>query len=306
MLEIKSTLRVSPLRAVIFGRDGVGKSTFAAGAPKPVFVAVESGLDNIDARAVTAPKDWPQLLASVDALASEPSCETLVIDSLDWAEQLLWSHLVATKADDKGRKVKDIEGYGYGKGYVAAVNDWRILLSSLSAARDNGKNILLIAHSIRKPVKNPTGEDYEQYQIKINDKASGLIREWVDVVGFAELDVATVTDKDDGGRTKGQSTGKRILRTQPAAGYEAKTRFALPAKIPLEWPTFASAIAAGSYAAIPALQAALAEKLATLGNAEVSGGCDRFLASRGITVASLNEAHATVDGYLNQKGDASE
>lgn len=308
MIEIKSTLRQASLRIVVYGRNGVGKSTFFAAAPRAVFIAVESGLDNIDARAVPQPKDWTELLASVDYLATEPSCESIVIDSLDWAEQLCWAHIVATKTDDKGRRVKDIEGYGYGKGYIAALNEWRILLNALTIARDNGKNILLIAHSIRKAVKNPTGEDYEQWQIKINAQAAGLIQEWVDVVGFAELDVATIKEGEgQGKRIKGQSSGRRILRTQPAAGYEAKTRFALPAKIPLEWPAFAAAIAAGSYSAIPSLQATLAEKLSALGNADVSAGCERFLASRGITVASLNEAIATVDGYLSptETGDAS-
>lgn len=294
MIEIKSTLREAPIRAVIFGKDGLGKSTFCASAPRPVFIAIESGLDNIDAVAVPTPKTWAQLVTYADELSQDERCGTIVVDSLDWAEQLCWIH-VCEQGDDKGKK-KNIEQFGFGKGYVAALNEWRILLASLSMARTNGKNVLLIAHAAKKPVKNPSGEDYDAWSIKINEKAAGLIREWVDVVGFAELDVATV---EQDGRTKGVSTGKRILRTQPAAGYESKTRYALPSKIPLEWPAFAAAVKAGSYASMPPLQETLEFLLAQLGNDEVTKNCRKFLLDRGSSVTTVREATATVQQYLD-------
>ncbi len=138
----------------------------------------------------------------------------------------------------------------------------------------------------------------------MSEKAAGLIREWVDIVGYAELDVATVTKDDDGGRTKGISTGKRILRCQPAAGYESKTRYALPSKIPLDWPSFAAAVKAGSHSALPDLEAELEKRLATLGDADVTNGCRMFLAGRGATVASLREAIETTQKYLDEKKEA--
>ncbi len=296
MIEIKSTIRESPMRVVIFGADGVGKSTFCAAAPRPVFIPLESGLDNIDAMAVPSPSTWGEIVASVDALAEDDRCGTIVIDPLDRAEELCWS-LVCSEGDGKGKK-KRIEDFGFQAGYKNAINHWRALLSSCERARSLGKNILLIAHSHRKSVKNPSGEDYEQWQIKLHDKAAGLIREWVDVVGFAELDVATV---DDGGRTKGQSTGKRILRTQPSAGYQSKNRYSLPAKIPLEWSAFAAAIKAGSHASVPALIAELELRLVSLGRQDVRDGATAFVAARGQNVAALREAIATVQEYLDEK-----
>ncbi len=300
-LEIRSTLKESPIRAVIYGRDGVGKSTFCALAPGAVFITTEDGLDNIDAMAVEPPTTWGQILNYVDELADDDRCGTIVIDSLDWAEQMCWAHLVANKPDDKGKKVRDIEGYGYGKGYVAAQNDWRILLAALQRAGKKGKHVLLIAHAHRKGVKNPSGEDYEQWQIKLNEKAAGIIREWVHIVGFAELDVATVTDKDDGGRTKGFSTGKRILRTAPAAGYEGKTRLTMPAKLPLDWRAFATAIAAGKPPSPASLRQVLDARLVELGNESVLAGCRAFLDERGESLASLTEAIATVNQHLAEK-----
>jgi hypothetical protein len=297
MIEIKNTLRSAPIRAVIFGRDGVGKSTFCAGAPNAVFVAVESGLDNIDAQAVETPTAWEGLIESVHALAEDPRCGSIVIDSLDWTEALCWTYVCA-QGDEKGRKQKNIESFGYGKGYVAALREWRVLLGALSRARENGKNILLIAHAERKSVKNPTGEDYDSWAIKLHVKAAGMFREWVDIVGFAELDIAVV---EQDGRIKGISSGKRVLRTQPAAGFDSKTRFALPDRVPLDWPTFARLVKAGRPSTIEELTAALDSKLLALATDDVTRACAAFLAERGRTFASLTEAIGTVDGYLTTK-----
>jgi hypothetical protein len=300
VIEIKSTLRESPIRAIIFGKDGVGKSTFCAAAPCAVFIAVESGLDNIDASATPTPDEWTDLLEYVQALADDDRCGTIVIDSLDWAEQLCWRH-VCQQGDEKGRKQKNIESFGYGKGYVAALAEWRVLINELMLARSKGKNVLLIAHAERKAVKNPTGEDYDAWAIKLNAKAASLFREWVDVVGFAELDIAIIEGKDKHDRAKGISTGKRVLRTQPAAGYEAKTRFTLPERVPLDWPSFARAVKAGRPPTIDELELRITTKLADLADVAVEAACGKFLSERGRTFASLSEAIATVDGYLNER-----
>ncbi len=300
-LEIRSTLRDVPIRAVIYGADGVGKSTLCAGAPGAVFIATEDGLDNIDARAIDPPSTWSGILEAVDALAADDRCGTIVIDSLDWAEQMLWSWLVATRPNEKGKKVTDIEGYGYGKGYIAAATEWRVLMAALQRAGKAGKHVLLTAHAQRKAVKNPTGEDYEQMQIKLQERAASAFREWVHVVAFAELDIATVTDKDDGNRTKGVFTGKRILRTQPSAGYQGKSRLTLPAKIPLDWNAFACAVAAGRPPSVGDLASTLKAKLEELNDSDVSSKCFTFLESRGNSVASYQDAIAKVDANLATK-----
>ncbi len=303
-IEIRSTLRDVPIRALIYGADGVGKSTMCAGAPRPVFIATEDGLGNIDAQAIDPPESWGNIIEAVDSLASDDRVGTIVIDSLDWAEQMLWAHIVATHTDEKGRKVRDIEGFGYGKGYVAAASEWRVLIAALQRAGKAGKHVLLTAHAHRKTVKNPTGEDFEQMQIKLQERASGLFREWVHIVAFAELDIATVTDKDDGGRTKGVFTGQRVLRTQPGAGYQGKARLTLPAKIPLDWHAFEAAIKAGRPLSVGDLDSSLKEKLSELGDADVTSKCMAFLESRGNSVAAYQDAIAKLEANLKQKKEA--
>jgi AAA domain len=294
---IASTLRDSPIRAIVFGRDGIGKSTFCAGAPGAVFISTESGLENIDTRAVESPRDWPSLINCVNELAVEPSCQTVVIDSLDWAEQLAWKHL----CDAEGVSTIEEVGKGYGKGYVAAMGLWRAMINALEGARREGKGVLLIAHAERKPVKNPTGEDYESWLIKINQKASALLREWVDVVGFAELDMATTKVDGPEKRHKGFSMGKRVLRTSPSPGHDGKSRFTLPAKIPLDWPSFDAALRAGKKESVASLRAHLGGLLVLPESADIRDACAKFLADNGESSTSLRTAIETVKIHMSEK-----
>jgi hypothetical protein len=296
---VRQTRREAPVRVLVHGPGGCGKSTFAAAAPSPIFCAAEDGLLNIDAHAFPEPKTWADALAQVDSLATEKHAfRSLVVDSLDWLEPLCWQ-AVCEKGDAKGRKQPNIEAFGYGKGYIAALDEWRVFLARLSAVRAKGLNIILIAHSVRKSVKNPEGDDYEQWQCKLHDKAAGLIKEWVDVVGYASHEVLTM--ENDSGRIKGIASGKRVLKVAPAAGYDGKTRFAMPEVLPLDWPSFERAVRDGGAGALDRLRGELSAKLVELGNPEVETKARAFVASRGETVASLAEAIATVQTYLQKK-----
>lgn len=300
---IQRTKKRVPVRMVVYGADGVGKSSFCAGADGAVFIPVEEGLDNIDTLATERPATWDALVSLVDELAKTDTCKSIVIDSIDEAEQLCWAHACLV-GDDKGAK-KDIEAFGYGKGYVAALSYWRELLAALERANAAGKNVLLIAHAHRKSVRNPMGEDFEQWQIKLQDKASSLFREWSHIVAFAELDIATVTNKDGlRARTKGTFSGKRILRALPSAGYQGKTRVPLPRSIPLDWLSFNAALEAALGETSEQLESKLSAAKAALGNDDVSSACDTFLAQRGRTDASLREAIGTVNEYITQKETA--
>jgi len=294
--SVQPTRKTSPIVMLVHADGGVGKSTFAAAAPGTIFIAAEDGLKNIDARAVDPhPTSWSGVLEALDYLADAGECRTVAVDSLDWIEPLCWEHVC------KASRKKDIEAFGYGKGYVAALDEWRIFLRKLEVLRGRGKNIILVAHSIRKPVKNPEGDDYERWQIKLHEKAAGLIKEWVDIVAFASHEVLV---DDSSGRAKGMSTGRRLLRVQPNAAYDAKTRYDMPKSIPLDWAAFERAVEAGRRSPVERLKADLDVKLVELADDAVESKAMAFLKERGTSVSSLTEALDTVTAYLAEKRKA--
>lgn len=249
-----------PLRVLMYGVEGVGKSTFAGSAPAPIFVGAEDGTSELDVARFPEPSTWAEALEAIAELTNaEHEYKTLVVDTLDWLEPLCWAHVCATKKDRNGKPFKDIEDIGYGKGYAAALDEWRLFLAALDRLRaKRGVHVVLLAHSWIKGFKNPAGEDYDRYELKLHAKAAGLMREWSDAVLFAQHE--TYTHERDG-RVKGISTGARVVFTQRTAAYDAKNRHDLPEKLPLDWEAFAEAVAAHRPASPAELKAQITELL---------------------------------------------
>ena len=223
-----------PDRILVIGQEGVGKTTFAANAPAPIFICAEDGTSHVDVARFPEPERFGDVIDAVRALVTDPhEYQTLVIDTLDWLEPLVWAHVC-----ESGKK-PDIEAFGYGKGYIAALDQWRALLAVIDAVR-NARNmgVILLAHAHIKTFKNPEGEDFDRYTGKLHEKAYGLIREWCDHVLFARFQTYTI-EKD--GRHKGISDGARVLCTTRTAAYDAKNRADLPPELPLSWEDFATA-----------------------------------------------------------------
>lgn len=236
-----------PTRVVLFGVEGIGKSTFGADAPSPIFLGAEDGTSQLDVTRFPAPESWPEVLEAVRTLATDAhEFKTLVVDTLDWAEPLLWRYICERDTTVK-TPLKSVEDYGYGKGYQAALDEWRVLLAALEKLRQRGMHVLLIAHSWIKPFKNPEGDDFDRYEMKLHNKASGLVKEWADCVLFANFEVLTHTDKNK--RVRGVDTDARVLHTQRRAAYDAKNRYGLPETLPLSWPEFQASMERGQVAA---------------------------------------------------------
>jgi hypothetical protein len=249
-----------PMRVLLFGTEGLGKSTFGANAPAPIFLASEDGTSQLDVARFPEPKTWRDAFAAVDALTNEEHAyQTLVIDTLDWLEPLCWA-AVCERPDDKGRKRDSIEDFGFGKGYVAALDEWRVLLARIERMRlARNMHVVMLAHSWVKPFKNPEGDDYDRYEMKLHAKAGGLLKEWCDVVLFGAYETFANTDKTTK-RTRGVSTGARVVHTQRTAAWDAKNRYDLPETLPLDWEAFHAAVKAHA----PADPAKLRERIVRL------------------------------------------
>ena len=250
-----------PVRVLVWGTEGIGKSTFGANAPSPIFLGAEDGTSELDVARFPEPANWQDAFDAVAELTNaQHEYKTLVIDTLDWLEPMCWAHVCATsKPDRTGKRPDSIEAFGYGKGYSAALDEWRRLLSLIERLRNvRGMHVVLLAHGWVKGFKNPDGADYDRYELKLHPKAGGLLKEWCDAVLFANYETLT---HEDNGRTKGIATGARVIHTQRRAAWDAKNRYDLPETLPLDWHAFYDAVLAHRPADPAKLKATIAELL---------------------------------------------
>lgn len=226
-------------RIMMIGVEGVGKSTAGASMPNPVFVCGESGLVGPQFADIPSftPENWGEILQFLDELdANRGDFKTIVIDTLDWVEPMLYSHVCAKNGH------KNIEDFGYGKGYVVAQQEARQLLMRLDRLNSDGMNVLLLCHSQIKTVNNPVGDNYDHFESKLNAKISGIFREWCDCVLFAQFDMYT---RKDGMRSKAYGGDGRIVQTTHSAAWDAKNRYGLPEVMPLDMTAIMEAITQG-------------------------------------------------------------
>ena len=227
-----------PRRTMVYGVHGVGKSTFGAMAEKPIFIQTEEGINDLEADRFPVATAYQDVLSALSALYSDAhEYQTVVIDSLDWLERLIWA-AVCSK-----RGVESIEDIGYAKGYVFALTQWREVISGLDALRnERGMQIILIAHARIEKFDNPETESYDRYVPRLNKHASALVQEWCDEVLFATYRVHT-KHTDEGfnrKRTQGIGTGERIVRTTERPAHVAKNRLSLPDEFPLDYRLYAA------------------------------------------------------------------
>ncbi len=246
-----------PLRAILYGVEGVGKSTFASQAPNPVFLCSEDGTSQLNVARFASPRTWVDVLEAIRVLTHEEhTFKTLVIDTLDWLEPLCWQHVCTLQGK------QSIEDFGYGKGYVVAVEQWRLLLGRLDMlVRTRRMNVVLLAHGAVKRVDDPQTGPFDRYRLKLHEKSADVLREWVDAVLFARHEVVTF---ERNGKTRGRSSGARVMHTTWSAAYDAKNRFDLPETLPLAWEELEAAVRAAAPADPSKLRAELNELIPRL------------------------------------------
>ena len=224
-------------RVMLYGVEGIGKSTFAAYSPKPIFILTEDGLGSLPVQHFPLAKTVASVMSAITTLYDEKhDYKTVVLDSLDWLEAMVWQEMEAKH---------DAKDLAYGKGASIAADKWRTIVTAFDALRTkHGMNVILIAHSMIKRFDSPETEPYDRYQPKLQERSGSLIREWADAVLFANW--KTIVKQSDVGFNKtvsrGVSSGERMLFTSERPAYMAKNRYSLPESIPLDWDAFAEAI----------------------------------------------------------------
>lgn len=238
----KTTRNSLPPRVVIHGAQKVGKSTFAAGSYNPIFLPLEDGLSGIETNSFPLLQSYAEVEAALLSLYQEKhDFGTVVVDSTDWLEPLIWKHV----CDKNQNQWASIETPGYGRGYVEANAVWREFLDKLNTLRmEKGMAIILIAHSAVKNFKAPDSEAFDRYELKMQKGALGLIVEWADAILFAQEETAIKKEViGQNTRARGISTGRRIMNTNAKPSFIAGNRYSLPDVLPLEWNALVNAMA---------------------------------------------------------------
>lgn len=236
-----------PPRIILYGPEGIGKSDFGASAFKPVFIPVEEGSENLDVDKFPRPKNFEEFRSYIKyLLENDVENETLVIDTADWLEKLIWDEVC------EQRNVKSIEDIGYAKGYSFAQDKWNNLLDKLDELRKNKKMaIVFLSHSIIKRYDSPDVNPYDRYMLKLHQKASSRLTEWSDALLFANY-VVTIDETDVGFNKKvrrGTGGQYRAMYSCERPAFKAKNRYNLPEEMPFEkgasWQTLVQAIKDG-------------------------------------------------------------
>ena len=224
------------------GPDGIGKSTFGAAAPNAIFLGPEKGTMNLDVTRFPSPNNWEDIRIATKELAeSNHKYQTLVVDTLDWLEPLLYDKICRASQCTSIEKAAG----GYGKGYREAFNEMLAFRQDLSFLREHkNMNIILLAHSKVINFEDPTADaGYGRYELKLQDSASvsmrAMWREYVDAVLFCNFQTFS---KGEGKAARGVSMRERKMWTERDAGFDAKNRFGLPFEMNLDYAEYNNAV----------------------------------------------------------------
>lgn len=215
-------------RVVLYGTEGIGKSTLASEFPKPLFIDVEDSTQAMDVHRLPKPGSWAALLSMVSALKHDTmGYETLVLDTADWAEMLCIKH-VCSKAN-----MESIEDFGYGKGFVKLQEEFARLLEGLG---ELPMHVVLTAHAQTKKFELPeeTGA-YDRWEMKLSKNVRPMVKEWATMILFCNYQIFLTKQSDEKNKVKKAGGGQRVMYTSHNPCWDAKNRENLPDVLPLEF-----------------------------------------------------------------------
>ena len=243
-MEITRGVIPTAKKVVIYGPEGIGKSTLASKFPEPVFIDTEGSTNHMDVARLPAPSSWQMLLQEVQYIRDNPaSCKTLVIDTADWAEQLCIQHVCSS------RQVKGIEDFGYGKGYTYIKEAFGQLLNLLTDVKEHGVNVVVTAHAQMRKFEQPDELGaYDRWELKLSKQCAPILKEWADMVLFCNYKTMVVNVDGQGakkGKNKAQG-GRRVMYTSHHPCWDAKNRFGLPEEAEMDYSVIRPVIEGGA------------------------------------------------------------
>jgi hypothetical protein len=275
MTTTKNTLSAPAI--MLYGLEGIGKTTFGADFPSPYFICAEDGMRNkiFDGIPRYFPGSFQDILDVLDALATQPHVyKTVVIDTLDAVQKLIFEHIAR-----KNNK-ENIEDIGYGKGYKFAALEIPQLLARFERLQKKDIAVLLLCHAGIKNFANPEGENYDRYVPMLFDSIAAQIKQYVDFILFSTYKVGVDGKKGIGGK-------ERIIYTEHCAAYDAKSRCEMPEQIPLDAQTFLSLIGDGAENGMKKMTDRIQNLLPSLDDA-TKASVKKWLDTKKYTIAAVS------------------
>jgi hypothetical protein len=222
-MKIIQGKKLLPPRIVLYGTEGIGKSSFCAMSKlKTLYIDIEDGLSLIDCDRLERVTDLEMYDQQISMLCAEKHDYKLIcIDSLDWLVTLIERKICQ---DSSKMSVAQL---GYGLGFDLVSSALKLRLRKLDEIRSKGVGIVLLAHAQTKRFENPITEAYDRYVLKLREKEIGAAKEWCDALLFVTYKVA-IRESDSTKKIKGVGAGDRVVYTEERPAYDAKNRYALP------------------------------------------------------------------------------
>lgn len=240
-MNIVKGIQSRPVKAVLYGVEGIGKSTFAAQFPKPLFIDLEGGTHRLDVDRIDGIRTWQELTQTINEFITLPKnpYETLVIDTADAAARLCETHIIRSRGG-----IQSIEDIPYGKGYKKLSEEFSQFLVWLETVVNSGFNVVIVAHAMMRTITKPDDLGaYDHWELKLpgngGNKLGALVKEWADLLLFMDYKTQLVT----GERGKKIATGgERVMYAAHTPFADAKNRFDLPERLPMEYGQIAKCI----------------------------------------------------------------
>ena len=264
-MEITAGIIGGAKKVLIYGPEGIGKTTFASKFPEPLFIDTEGSTKELNVRRLPVPSSWSIIKEEVRYVAQHPDiCKTLAIDTADWAERMA----IQAVLDEHNKN--GIEDFGYGNGYRYVYEKFGELLNLLNDVIAANINVVLTAHAALRKFEQPDElGSYDRYTMKLIDSPktsiSAAVKEWADMVLFANYKTIVITDSKTK-KTKAQG-GSRVMYTTHHSCWDAKNRYGLPDELPFRYDEIRNVIEGNAVARVDTkaatITAPLQEEIAT-------------------------------------------
>lgn len=296
MLQVTKGKVKKPILMALYGVESVGKTEFCTKFPAPLFIDYEGGSESYDVDRIR-PSGYFEVKEFLSNPVNIKDHKTLIIDSLDWLERAMYKDMCARA---KVNTVEDLGGYG--KWVNVILSEWASFIDLLKKIREESKhNIIMTAHYQIKAFNDPiTNAPYDRYSMKLNDKASAHIREWVDMVLFANFETYSKTSSSSDKKGKGVGTGVRLFHTEKRPAHDAKNRFSLPYTMPMDYDTLMAHLDQSSEDKLAIIRQEIADLLLDVKDAKVLEQASAFAEKH---KDDINQLHAIKNRLLTILGE---